>query len=738
MTSSTDSDLNDLLKKGLTLKTVIDAALISDPDPVEGDLNRRLAQKKAADIGEETLATLTAEIGRAQGVSDQRELIRQVIESEGLLAALATYHRLSPLRVSMALDRFTDHRGLKTTVSRLEAAIRFEATRQVEGIPSKTSDGDPLTSPDDLTTLLKAGSLPRNLFPPPGFMIDGRGVWRSGKEDWIRIAPAPLLITGIASDIDDGSVSYQVAWKRGEVWCDQWVDASMIAEARKLPGLKRHGAPVTSVSSADLVRYLEAFEAHNIEAIPTAMTSRRMGWIEGGEGAGAGGFLIAGDHLGGEGDVSLMPAPGLDSLSAAFTPRGSLEGWIEAVAQLATRAIPWVAIYAATAAPLVEILDSPNFIVDISGATSGGKTLSARIACSIWGSPDDKGGGLIGSWSDTLNNMEKRAGFLYSLPFVVDESQRAGRSSSESEAKIREVAHSFTAGQGKGRGGLVGIQASDKWRSIMISTGEERLTSFCGAGGVAARIISIEGQPFGEKSEENAAAADAVEAGVMANYGHVGRDLLALLIHNRAQWGELRSMYRRYVADYRTSASGVGHRLAAYVAVLRIAAQLLHDRLDIPRPIVDPLAMIEESVLRSSLHADRASEALIEVFSWAVANEGDFFGRHDQIRSEGGGLIPRRPIKGWAGSWMDSPSWSRLCFRPSVLKSILENLGYRYGALIESWKERGAVVHSSGRNDLSVKIGGKSVKCVVFTRSAIESLIDEETTTSEEGDSYGN
>ncbi|MBK9649641.1 MAG: DUF927 domain-containing protein [Deltaproteobacteria bacterium] len=111
-----------------------------------------------------------------------------------------------------------------------------------------------------------------------------------------------------------------------------------------------------------------------------------------------------------------------------FRAEGSWAGWIASV----THAVPYPAVflglYAALVPPLLGLLPhSSNFILDLCGETSLGKTTALRLAASAWGCPDERGSGLLFSWDASRVFIERAAALGDFLPLFLDDTKRARR-----------------------------------------------------------------------------------------------------------------------------------------------------------------------------------------------------------------------------------------------------------------------------------------------------------------------
>ncbi|MBK9367391.1 MAG: DUF927 domain-containing protein [Deltaproteobacteria bacterium] len=88
----------------------------------------------------------------------------------------------------------------------------------------------------------------------------------------------------------------------------------------------------------------------------------------------------------------------------------------------------FLGLYAALVPPLLDLLPhSSNFILDLCGETSLGKTTALRFAASAWGCPDERGSGLFYSWDASRVFIERAAALGDYLPLFLDDTKRARR-----------------------------------------------------------------------------------------------------------------------------------------------------------------------------------------------------------------------------------------------------------------------------------------------------------------------
>jgi hypothetical protein len=706
-------DINDAGLSGTSISQLIKAASASNPMAVDG----QAAMAELAKVGIESISACRSELEETKDQTARTRIIVSLLD-EQTIQALGAAWRYSEPKVLAGFAQLSNARGQKATVNQVLQAVKRTAAAQEKQLRERlrrTISGR--KNQANLSTLLQHDEIPKGLVVPASWDLDNDGVWsikvsEDGNEDRTLVAPSPLLVVGRSWDIHSGETQLRLAWKRGTRWTFKTIMRSEAMDARPLVGLSKWDAPVSSRNAGTIVQYLTDFEAANMSTLPVEQTTGHMGWQAQ---SGRYGFVLGVEQHGLEDDkVSLVPDDGLDQIAKGWDSSGSWDGWIEAIEPALTRPLLMLSLYASAASPLLNVLDAPNFIVDWSGETSRGKTTALRVAGSVWGKPDERAGGIVYSWDSTRVWIEQTAGFLHSLPLILDDTKRA-----RYKSVVSQTLYDFAFGQGRGRGAPGGIRKQASWRSIMLTTGEAPATSFSEDAGTRARVLTLKGPPLGRQSAENARAAMMLRSMLMANHGHLGPKIVQYLVNNRHRWDDLRSRYWQVRDSYVLSAGddGVAARLAVYVAVLDVASSILHS-LGVPKPEVDPMKVLWSSVVEGSQDADRPTEAIRDLYGWAVANQTRFWGRHEADPKDG---TPRVPHGGWAGAW-SSGGEGQLSVLPVIVRDLLNRWNYDVTGVIESWSRRGWILCNGRSRTRPVRMDGGRSRCIVFDSPMLEAL----------------
>ena len=701
---------HDISTAPVPLEVLIEAAKTASPISPEG----LSAQSKLAGHGLLKLQDLHDRLFALPNKEARAEAIAATMADDAAVFALASSWQIRNGEVEALITKIKTQPGSSVPANRLLAVIRRRCSEMGKEKGRRLRQ----RSIDRSNEHFKALGLPGGIVCPEGYDIDRQGVhvvsFKDGEEHSRPICHAPLVISKRTYDVSSGSHQLEVAWLTKNQWVKKTVPKEAVMDGRKLIALSGKDAPVTSANAGEVVKFLSAFEAVNIERLPEEGTTWKLGWHEQD-------FVLPGRVYQRPNQVplNLSLRENFGQLAEGFKKSGTIEGWTRVMEEyVLDRPIPLMMLYASIASPLLRVIGGEGgkgFIVDASGDTSLGKTTSLRVAASVWGLPDDMEGGIIKTWERTDVGLERMAGFLNSLPLMLDDTKHAIRD----PERVSRAMYYLPAGQGKGRGTIAGVQETMTWRLITLSTGEAPITSFSEDGGARARCICLKGAPFGEDKERGAEATQAVFGGLMRHHGHVGPRLLTWLLAKK-DWSGIRARYRERQELYQVKATdAVSGRLGNYMAVLHIAHDILHGPLGLPPAKCDPLGFAWQACAQGGAEADRAKEAMSDLYAYCCSRSGEFFGRN--ISGMTRGLL---------GVWHNNDDWKFIGIQKTLLFELLRSWKHRSPAgIIGSWKRRGWLLTDKGGITKQVKMGAGRPRLVVVSRSA---LLAEPVTSSEE------
>lgn len=555
--------------------------------------------------------------------------------------------------------------------------------------------------------------------------VVGEGKEASTKYTATPVGPQPVFARGLIVDEGAAQHTYRVdlVWRDRGVWRRGVFPLDDVTAARKLVGLSKYGVPVSEVNSRQLMRFLADFISHNADELPRARSIDRMGWTRGG-------FMLGGTLLdaSGEHEQSADDASSWDESRVMFSPpndgdaqwvrgfrrRGSLEGWKSAVAMIAEHKNAQMALYASFAAPLVSLMRSRCIFLEYASSTSGGKTSVQQVAASIYGTPDGDDR-IIRNWMQTMVAIERMASTLQNLPLILNDTKNR-----DQRLNVSTTLYSLCDGQGKGRGKPQGLGHVYTWRTAIISSGEEKITSLVGGGdgGAHARVISIVDAPFGEKNATLGMKIETMTRALLRHHGHAGLEWLRWLVRLtpdqietlRDEWEIKRQAYSALLAG----ASTVGQRFAGDYATLELAAECAHRLGLLPWQYQGTVADLAVGVTEGTGGADVAEEAYQYVL-------GEVAARFDDLWAPGAQRVP-------SGGWLGAAGRDDVALITTRLGAILERGGFSLD-VVRTWAEKGWINPSSGRHLTRKRTVGKQrPRCYVLIRDveSVGSVADDE------------
>lgn len=652
-------DVNDMR---LDAETIEDAARNTPPIGVRDDA----ARARLADAGRAILSDCIDTMEIAQDKAARIDLFR------GLFTAGA----IAKLRAFMWADKI----GFRSQMMRLKALSMVTDGRDLEKLIRDSAPKD--AEPKDLRRLTGDAKIP--LQAPPNYVVDERGVWERHEDSLTQVATAPVIIRAIAHEPGSSMVRLQLAWKVAGKWTRKSVDRYHAMDARSLTRLASAGCPVHSGNATDLVKYLAAFEAHNIGKLPTIQVSTHMGWT-------GDDFMWGSTCL--TGDMRLTAEDGLLQRAKGYHAGGTWEEWCGAIKSLVCPSpLAMLGVYAAACAPLLSIIGAPGFCLDQSGETSHGKSTIMRIAASVWGEPES----VTGSWaSSSTVGPTITAWFLQSMPVLLDDTKRG------KPEVIASLMYDIPAGQERIKGSADGgLRELKRWHTVLMSNGEAPITSFTNDAGAHARCLCIQGAPI-QSGEQ----AKGIDRAFRDHYGHLGPKVVAYAAENRER---LTERYRAYRDQYDEAAStNVEGRMSAYLAALRVAADVC-TMVGVPHPVLDPIEAAREAMIDGAKSADKPREAMAAALTWAVANRKRFYGRTCMVE----------PTMGWCGVWTESVG-----FTESSLRHIMADSNYRLDDVLKGWQSRGWIDSPDRRTKKRVRMGDNRVRVYMITQSCFDEFV---------------
>lgn len=504
----------------------------------------------------------------------------------------------------------------------------------------------------------------------------------------IPVCDSLVAVTGRHYNLTDGTYGLDVAWKVGDETKTVTSSRSTFMDSKKIINLADYGFPVHSANARSLASYISRFETENEDLIITEQVSNQMGWVKGG-------FLL-GEKFIGDKPIKFFPKDDGDGqIAKGFHTKGKVEKTYEVLDQTRKYTPVMMAVYAALAAPLVGLLGESPFIFELAGGTSKGKTTALRIAASLYGCPDEQKPGFFKQWNLTKVYIERYAATMNNLPLFIDDTKKAD------PKIIPPTIYQFCSGQGRGRGSIKGSQIGSTWSTVMLTTGEQKLTSFSKDGGAAARILSLYGSPFESTDLETGNMIERLNETVSENYGHIAEPWIKFLMG--IDKSKVREKIMKSLEGYKHYASRHGEvamRLSRLMALVDVAGQLFDECVNLNLYDEESLQQEWIKILSGSEEIDRPMEALEDVMGWVASHYKQFLKEGEE--SNFSPIISGRIRK------------DEVAIIGEQLDAYLVSRGYEPTSIAKAWREKGFLNTEDGRLKKTTRIGPARVKAYCF------------------------
>ncbi len=500
-----------------------------------------------------------------------------------------------------------------------------------------------------------------------GWIADDSGVYRfgiNGERDFA--CTHPIQPVERLRNVDTGELKVRLIWRRGtggrKVFSSITADFDTISNAKNVVSLSKLGISVTSGKRAqNLVDYLADTMDFNYDYIPEKKSVSRLGWNEEGFSPYIGDVVFDGNDAFGR-------------TFSAIHPCGSFDAWLEEARSVRKYSLlARIVLAASFASVLVEPMGCLPFFVHLWGmASETGKTVGQMVAASVWGEPTP-GGDYFKTFRSTTVGFEVMAGFLRSLPVIIDELQLT----KDARGRVIFNVYELAAGSGKMRSNTkLGIAATPRWANCFITSGETPITGEQDGAGALNRVIEIECLAENKVIENGHKTAEIMKL----NYGHAGQ----MFIEKLCEPGVLEAAKGRYTALYEAySAAKAADKQSHSAALITLADELATEWIfqDGRQITVSELS----GFLKSKEAISAAERGYAYMCDWVAQNANKLRDDPDSIKGERYGLI---------GESRDDLGWVYII--RAVFYKVCADAGISAPALLSHLRSKG-LIQTRGR-----------------------------------------
>ena len=419
-----------------------------------------------------------AEIQREQ----KREIVQRAVENGIIPKAYTKEEFLFSTEPYEFLDNIDDPFSRQRAFSVLcdaAGAVGFNQFKKSFDEYIKTRKGLSVIDSGNIVAFAEYGLKDAPEYDLGNWSCDELGVYRIGEQGQ-EVYACPHIIAPLRRLVNacTGVVKIELAYKRGARWRTAIRPKSVLASQNKIVELADEGVGVNSDNAKELVRYLSDIEARNYDVMPEIKAFDRLGWMDD--------FNAFSPYL--EGAVFDEADSFRSVYEAVHTPSGAPETWMNAILRIRSESPVQtrMALAASLASVLVKPCGANPFFLHLWGGTEAGKTVALMLATSVWADPEC--GRYWKTFDSTAVGQEKMAGFLGSLPLIIDELMLI-----RDKKSFDDLVYRLSEGQGRTRGNKEGgVQRQETWRLAIITTGEQPLSGAASGGGAINRVIDCE------------------------------------------------------------------------------------------------------------------------------------------------------------------------------------------------------------------------------------------------------
>lgn len=257
---------------------------------------------------------------------------------------------------------------------------------------------------------------------------------------------------------------------------------------------------------------------------------------------------------------------------------------------------------------LKNYADVGTMLINLSGASSTGKTTTAQFIASLWGEPKISNLGLVRTFNSTLNALLHTLRGISGVPVCLDDATTSGFKNrteliyqlAQSEPKLRMSSAVEIRDPGLTWSGAIFITSE----TPIIQDSETRM-------GIVSRVIDTDGLVF----TQSAAHAETIKRVIASNFGHIGR--LYAKKFNQMTDEDIKALYdtsKQEVMDKLIKKDSLTSRIASKIAIVYMTAKLVNSLLQLtdvnPEEVLNYLIDKDQSEVDERHIGEKAFEVI--------------------------------------------------------------------------------------------------------------------------------
>jgi len=622
-----------------------------------------------------------------------KEFFGKFYATNGLLEKMTSMYLENEIEVQKLLNEANDRGVTKSDI----ASILKTLKNQFKLI--KKQQLPPVIKATIKTNIQDAPVSDQAVLPSGYFFTQSQGISYNydPDKDNVPISLCPIFITEIKHNKCTNIYYVTLSWKEDDVFKSITKEKNFIAKKSLIVDLASHGFPITTTNADKIINYLFAYENVNSHCIDKVAVTDKLGWTDDMEGFLWGNrFLSRHDHASPpDKKPSMMffgSAQGDEQIADGFRSKGDYRTWISLVNEVLIYPDVAFLLYASLATPLLPVLGSQNFSLELSNQSSSGKTTALLLGASAWGAPELHSSSFVNTWYATPVWIGRAASILNGLPLYLDETKLVHSQDRRDRAGdiVSKTMFMITSGRDKARGNLEGTARTESFRTILFSTGETPSLDATNDGGLRGRLIDLWGNPFLKTDNETKSIVDKINWTIQDHYGHAGPRVVQYILDHKDQWELWKEAYREANGFLCSSESmsPIEMRLSEYFAFVTTAIPIIHaalPELRRDRPVKELLESVWNRSRKEAREADIGVKSMRLVYDLILNNYDMFYTREKY--SQG--------IKWSANQFLgmididEAENWTFVGLTTSTLQELLQKNYFKLEEIRLKWKSKG-------------------------------------------------
>lgn len=361
---------------------------------------------------------------------------------------------------------------------------------------------------------------------------------------------------------------------------------------------------------------------------------------------------------------------------------------------------------------LKNYADIQNLIVNISGASSTGKTTAAMFIASLWGSPNISNKGIVRTFNATATSMFTSIEGVNGVPIIFDDITTSG-------SNINKTSFLYTLAQGESKArsntsGRLQYQGP-QWSGTIIITSETSILNDAETRqGLLARVIDTSEIIWTKSS----AHAETIKKVILDNYGFYGplfANSFLKIDDNLIR--ELYEQAKQVIGKRMKIKDNLSNRILNKLAILYLTAMLIKSLLGFSDFNLDIMAELIANLDQATVEGRHPAEkALSAIILYVIENHLRF---NKSNAMKGTQILAKGKT---IGDMKFKGSKLFLTIPTDKVKEILEdNRIFEHKPVFKYWRENGLVIKEEG-NRTSVKDARFQTRVIKFVFKKGEEL----------------